>query len=265
VIGNGRFGQETVSFRKYQWELNDRPSRMEIKWVLPGNVPIAVSKMSIPFKRYIPEPDDIDTTAFHFNLNGHIGQIDLPPYAVSDTAELMNTVDVFLAKAQPEVESWVCNRFRNDTLKSATFMEACRYRKQYGSTLIAKAIKMQCGAVMSQGSGSVLNSLDIKLVDYAQFGPSSYEAYNRGLDRPLPQAIGHQFDVALLLKINEWQKDFLRDLKSKVFMSGAKPWYEIFLACFVMLSNLEYIYGGALAYAQTKLMTVSVSCRRPLA
>lgn len=239
---------------------------MKVQWVLPKGVPIQAWTMKVHYKRYIPDSNEIvETTGFHYHVNGRIGFIHLPPCAVSDISELKRAVDKFLVVSQKETEEWIHHRFRNDPIKSATFMEARRYRDKYGSTLIAKAIRMQCGAILSQGSGVVLEPVDrdFRTVDYKQLRGTAYEAYQRHQDRllppdrPLPQAVEHQFDVAILEKLNEWQKEFLKDLKTKIFMSGPKPWYEIFLACFVLLANLEYIHGGALAYVESTRFTVS--------
>jgi hypothetical protein len=167
-----------------------------------------------------------------------------------------------ILQAQPQVERWLRNRYASDPIRLLTFNEGVRYRDVNKSLLLEAALRMQCGAIMSQGYGSVTgHPADPYLPNFQNFevyGKSAYEAYNRGIDRPLPQAIGHQFDVALLKCINEWQKVLLKNLKAKMFAeAGSKSWYEVFLTCFVLLSNLEYIHYGAETYIQSKTNTVS--------
>jgi len=233
---------------------------MEIRWNLPGSTPIEGSILPVLFRTYRPEPtDDFDTTTYHWQVNGQARKIVLPPFAVYDTGALLEDVEKFLCDNQPEIETWVTNKSNDDRLAALTYKEALRYRSQPGSDIIKMAIQMQCGAVMSQGYGSVTDPHVLRLpnIDYRHFGRCGYEAYDRDVDCPVPQAMGHQFDVAILKYINRLQKDLIKELRKKIFQPGIKPWYELFLTFFILLSNLEYIHGGALGYLNSKRKTVS--------
>ncbi|OCL01900.1 hypothetical protein AOQ84DRAFT_349986 [Glonium stellatum] len=257
---NGRFNQLDVCFRTYRWiSVDGKCPNMAVKWNLPGSTPIEGSHLSVLFRTYRPEPaDDCDTTTYHWQVNGQAHKIALPPFAVYDTVALQDDVEKFLCDNQLEIEDWVLGRCNDDKLATLTYKEALRYRSEPGSDIITMALQMQCGAVMSQGYGSVMDPRVWKLpsVDYRQFGRCGYEAYDRVVDCPVPQAMGHQFDVAILKYINRLQKDLIKELRKKIFQPGIKPWYELFLTFFILLSNLEYIHGGALGYLTSKRNTM---------
>ncbi|KAF2202113.1 hypothetical protein GQ43DRAFT_448301 [Delitschia confertaspora ATCC 74209] len=259
---NGRFNQTEVSFLPYHWnEHENGPHVMDIMWNLPGYGPM-LDNPAIPvvFRAYHPENlQVIDSTRNYWQTSNAVVTVDQPPYAVYDTAALMTNVERYLLRNQPMIEQWIFNHNQNNELALLTYNEAMRQRDQFGSHLLDLAIQMQCGAVVSQGYGIVWSSHipGIKEYDYRTFGPSGYEAYDRnGRDRPLPTAIGHQMDVAILKHINRIQKQLLKELKKKIFNPGIKPWYELFLTFFVLLCNLEYIHGSAERYMNVKRNTM---------
>ena len=43
-----------------------------------------------------------------------------------------------------------------------------------------------------------------------------------------------------------------------IFSKAKRPWYEIFLTVFVLLSNLEYVPGGSLSFYHAQFKTVCV-------
>lgn len=100
-----------------------------------------------------------------------------------------------------------------------TYVEASQYRTAYQSTMIDLALKMNCGAIMSQGWGSTVDEeiFGIEEVDCGGFGKSGYDKYNRPNDRPLPQAMDYQVDVAILLQLKSYEKNLLKILTAKLF------------------------------------------------
>jgi hypothetical protein len=89
-------------------------------------------------------------------------------------------------------------------------------------------------------------------------GSSDYEAYDRkAYDRPLPGAITHQMDVAAVKYLRKLEKLFVKELTTLIFKPKIKPWYELFLAFYVIFWNLKYIHHGAHDYIKSKNGTVS--------
>lgn len=153
------------------------------------------------------------------------------------------------------------SRRLHDQLVLISYQEVLRYRTASQSKMIDLALKMNCGAIMPQGWGSIIDDEPpgIQQANFESFGKSQYEKYSRPRDQPLPQAMDHQVDVAILLRLKVHQAQLLTMLKAKLFGKKSDlPWYEIFPALFVLLSNLEYIHGGALTYLTSKTKTVRV-------
>lgn len=254
-----------MAFREYSWvTVDDDCRKLELRWVLPGNKPISNSFLEVGFREYVPDTSQtsanvpVDTTTYHWKVGDQVITVELPPFAIYDAMALQQNVEHFILRCQPQVETWITENFRNE-LARLTYKEAFRYRQEHSSSLIQYALQMQCGAIMSQGFGSVTGNqtFGIPEIDYAKYGQSGYSAYDREKDRPLPQAMGHQMDVAILLTINKWQELLIRGLKDAIFRSKNKPWYELFLTMFILLSNMEYIHGGAVSYKRVKMKTVS--------
>ncbi|KAL6401880.1 hypothetical protein AUP68_14336 [Ilyonectria robusta] len=182
--------------------------------------------------------------------------VPLPPFAGDDVQALKAEVETFLDKSVAKVLDYILED-TTDQIISASLKEAIRYSQKHGSRAIDLALRIRCASFCSQGWGSITGqeSLGIAAVDFNRLGKSGYAAYDRGIDRPVPQSIDHQIDVVLLLTIKKHQKELLGHLSKLIFGKvKKKPWYEIFLTIFVLLSNLEYVHGGSLSYylAQAK-------------
>ncbi|KAH6988119.1 hypothetical protein BKA56DRAFT_669688 [Ilyonectria sp. MPI-CAGE-AT-0026] len=231
--GNGSFGQRDVAFVDYFWaDKTAPPKALEIRWNLPGG---------------------------RANVGSEIMTVPLPPFAGDDVQALKAEVGTFLDKSVANVLDYILED-TTDQIISTSLKEAIRYSQKHGSRAIDLALRIRCASFCSQGWGSITGqeSLGIAAVDFNRLGKCGYAGYDRGIDRPVPQSIDHQFDVAILLTIKELQKELLGHLSKLIFGKiKKKPWYEIFLTNFVLLSNLEYVHGGALSYYLAQAKTVS--------
>lgn len=246
---------------EYLWLDKKKPStHLEVGWSLPGGKPVDLPLLTFDCREFIPQ-----NSAAHFiewQVQGRIITVKLPPFAGIDTNEIQRRVFDFLEKSTPKVLEYILNGLE-DELAALTMKEAMRYNALHNSSIINLALQIRCASFCSQGWGSVTGSETLGIVEqnFDEFGKSGYSQYDRdGQDRPLPFSIDHQIDVSLLLAAQEYQKRFVKELNQKIFQKGEKPWYEIFLATYVMLANLEYVHGGSYAYMQTILKTVGNSC-----
>jgi hypothetical protein len=240
---------------------------MEIIWNLPGFGPISTNQpLQIKFREYHPEATSIESTESQWQTTeGVFVKLETPPYAVHDTAALQEDVEAYFLYTLPSVEHWIFGRNRHDEIAWLTYSEAVRMRGRpgMGSELLQLALQLQYLSVVSQGYGSVwTNDIPgIKQYDFKAMGHSPYEAYDRNTsDRPLPVAINHQMDVAFVKFLRRLEEKTFKILAKKIFKTGLKPWYELFLALFVLLWNLEYIHSGAEHYIKAKRGTVSAPC-----
>jgi len=238
---------------------------MDINWNLPGAGPIQAHPMRVLIRQYHPKGSLLDTaTSVWSNTEGQVKVVQQPPYAIYDTASLLPAFERYFGNLQPAVEQWIFERIRHDQIASLTYREVMRVRSKRLSgarNLLDLAMKIQCLSIMSQGYGTVWsnNVPGIMEYDYGKMGRSSYEAYDRNSrDRPLPGAIHQQMDVAALKYLRKLEKQALKVLSSLTFKSRIRPWYELFLALYVVFWNMEYIRNSAEKYMLSKNGTVSI-------
>ncbi|KND87486.1 hypothetical protein TOPH_07897 [Tolypocladium ophioglossoides CBS 100239] len=245
-----------VSFVDYFWADKTAPGKpLKIRWNLPGGRPVDLPPLGITCKEFIPRSDA--THCITWNAGAEIMTAQLPPYASDNVHALKAEVESFLDKSLPKVLDYILHDIHDGTA-SATLREAIRYNETYHSAAIDLALRIRCASFCSQGWGSITGpeSLGIAAINFNQHGKSGYAAYDRGMDRPLPLSIDHQLDVALLLSIKAYQRMLLKQLSKMIFGKRSKrPWYEIFLTIFVLLSNLEYVHGGSLSFYHAQMKT----------
>jgi hypothetical protein len=260
--GNGREHQEEAEFLVYDWVHNSQLYEMEIMWNLPGYGPISNAQpIRVTFRPYSPRRGSLDVAASVWtNKDGELKAVEQPAYAVYDTANLVPAFERYFASLQPAIEAWIFTRISQDEVASLTYTEVLRMRSVNGSKALDLAMRLQCLSVVSQGYGSVWsnNIPGIREYDYRRLGSSDYEAYDRkAYDRPLPGAMTHQMDVAAVKYLRKLEKAFVKELAALIFKPKIKPWYELFLAFYVIFWNLEYIHHGANDYIKSKNGTVS--------
>lgn len=261
-LGNGREHQEEAEFLGYDWIHNSQLYEMEILWNLPGYGPIPNAQpLRITFRPYSPRRGSLDVAASVWsNKQGEVRQLEQPAYAIYDTANLVPAFERYFSSLQPAIEEWIFTRIRQDEVAFLTYQEVIRMRSVKGSKALDLAMRLQCLSVVSQGYGSVWsnNIPGIREYDYRNLGRSDYEAYDRNSrDRPLPGAMTHQMDVAAVKYLGKLEKAFVKELAALIFKPKIKPWYELFLAFYVIFWNLEYIHHGARDYIKSKNGTVS--------
>ncbi|KAF1852076.1 uncharacterized protein K460DRAFT_271932 [Cucurbitaria berberidis CBS 394.84] len=254
---NGREHQVEAEFLGYDWIHNSQLYEMEIVWNLPGYglIPNA-QPMRITFRPYSPRRGSLDVAASVWsNTQGEVRQLEQPAYAIYDTANLVPAFESYFSRLQPAIEEWIFTRIRQDEVAYMTYQEVVRMRSTKGSKALDLAMRLQCLSVVSQGYGSVWsnNIPGIREYDYRNLGRSEYEAYDRNSrDRPLPGAMTHQMDVAAVKYLGKLEKAFVKELAALIFKPKIKPWYELFLAFYVIFWNLEYIHHGAQDYIKSK-------------
>lgn len=254
---NGREHQEEAEFLGYDWVQHSQLFEMEIIWNLPGYGPIPNAQpMRITFRPYNPRRGSLDMAASVWtNKDGELKSVQQPAYAVYDTANLVPTFERYFASLQPAIEEWIFSRIRKDEVAYLTYREVVRMRSVKESKALDLAMRLQCLSVVSQGYGSVWSNdiPGIREYDYTRLGRSDYEAYDRNsCDRPLPGAITHQMDVAAVKYLRKLEKMFVKEMAALIFKPRIKPWYELFLAFYVIFWNLEYIQHGAHDYIKSK-------------
>ena len=192
-----------------------------------------------------------------WSVNGIRRQILLPAYASSDTAELTESLESFVEQCRPTMEKLMLDQI-TDELSLATFQEAIRYSQVQDSELIKLALEVRTTALLSAGWGS--------LVGHETLGTEPVDGANAGYcgDIPTPVPLSHQFDVVFRAAMHRAERKVVKLLKTKIFHIKPRPWYEIFLTYFVMLTHLQFIYDQAVGFMRARQETVSVSYQQLL-
>ena len=236
---------------------------MDFIWNLPGTGPIHVQPMRITIGHYRPKRPLLDSTSNEWNTTeGRVVKVEQPPYAVYDTQSLVPAFERYFNCLQPTVEQWIFARVSHDEIASLTYQEVNRMRNilPAGQNLLDLCMRIQCLSIVSQGYGTVWSNdiPGIQEYDYSQMGRSQYEAYDRNSrDRPLPPAISQQIDVAALKLLKKLETACNKLISTKIFKPKIKPWYELYLALYVIFWNMEYIHRSAETYILSKNGTVS--------
>lgn len=237
---------------------------MEFIWNLPGTGPIHTRPMRITIGQYRPKRALLDAVTHEWSTTeGRVRQIQQPPYAVYDTETLVSEFEQYFLVLQPAVEQWIFESVQHDEIAFLTYQEVMRLRSlqpRDSHNLLDLCMKVQCLSIISQGYGTVWSN-DIPGIleyDYSKMGRSSYAAYDRNSrDRPLPAAINQQMDVAALKLLKKLEGLCHKEISKRVFMPKIKPWYELYLALYVIFWNMEYIHRSAETYILSKNGTVS--------
>ncbi|KAF2447071.1 hypothetical protein P171DRAFT_519384 [Karstenula rhodostoma CBS 690.94] len=237
---NGRSNQDEGEFIGYEWLPNWNLLNMDIIWNLPGTGPIQVQPMRIMIGQYRPKRPFLDAATNEWSTTQGRVVVEQPPYAVYDT------------------QSLIFDRVSHDEIALLTYQEVVRLRARLPpgpQNLLDLCMRIQCLSVVSQGYGTVWSN-DVPGIleyDYSKLGRSQYEAYDRNSrDRPLPGAINQQVDVAALKLLKKLETACHKLVNNKIFKPKIKPWYELFLALYVIFWNLEYIHQSAKTYILSK-------------
>ncbi|KAL1606671.1 hypothetical protein SLS60_004078 [Paraconiothyrium brasiliense] len=255
---NGRSNQEEGEFLGYEWLPNWDLLNMDIIWNLPGTGPIHIQPMRITIGQYRPKRPLLDAATNEWSTTQGRVIVEQPPYAVYDTQSLVPLLERYITNLQPAVEQWIFARVAHDEIALLTYQEVVRLRGRLPpgpQNLLDLCMRIQCLSIVSQGYGTVWSTdvPGIQEYDFSKLGRSQYEAYDRNSrDRPLPGAISQQVDVAALKLLKKLETACHKLVNNKIFKPKIKPWYELYLALYVIFWNLEYIHRSAETYIMSK-------------
>lgn len=219
------------------------PRTVEICWTLPGKI-LQGLKLTVPCHEFILSEGDI--TAETWQVNGQVTTIDLPRFACADEKKLVKIVDKMVEQNRAAVEERLEESI-TDPLVRETFAEAYRSK----SSMVKLALRIRSTAAFCQGWGSIIGTetLGTPKVDNAEDGYCG--------TRPISPALCHQLDVVFLKMMERDEQALVKELKKAIFAKNPKPWYDIFLAYFVIMWHLKYIHGQAVGFMRSQEQTVS--------
>lgn len=241
-----------MEFKAYQYiDPSEPATALEIQWQLPFGYDVKLPTWFAFVREFRPRKS-IDLLHEEWNINGEARMLKLPAYAASDTAELTESLENYVEQCRPIMQGLMLAQI-TDELSLATFHEAIRYTEASDSEVIRLALKVRTTALLSAGWGSLVGTetLGIPHVDGAN------AAYCGDVPTPVPLA--YQFDVVFVTAMHTTERRIVELLKEKIFQKKPKPWYEVFLAYFVMLTHLQFIHDQAVGFMKIRERTVSIT------
>lgn len=208
--------------------------------------------MSVPCHEFVLSDGDI--IAETWQVDGRVTTVELPRFACADKKKLYKIVEEMVERNRAAVEEKIGQNM-TDPLAHATLDEAYRYvQHAQNSEMIKLALRIRSTAVFSQGWGSIVGTetLGTPKVDNAADGFGT---------RPIPPALSHQLDVVFIKMMERDEQRLLKELRKAIFRKIPKPWYEIFLAYFVIMSHLKFIHGEAVRLMKCQEQTVSAKSK----
>lgn len=246
--GSGKSGELRVAFKNYHYiSLDSAPKVVEIKWQLPIKSQLRLPTWLAPCRAYTPRHGDF--THEEWQIEGRPEWVDLPAYASSDHFDLTNRLETFIEACRPAIQEHMLAETQ-DEIARLTFNEAIRYARVHGSKIVTLALRVRTTAILSAGWGSIVGSetLGTPLVDSANYGFMG--------ERPTPVALAHQEDVIFVNAMERDERAIVKMLRGKIFQKDPKPWYEIYLTYFIMITHLTFIHFQALNFMKCRQKTV---------
>ena len=234
--------------------------------------------MVLPVRKYISNGTGLNTTDYSSSKDGQVITLRAPAYACDSNAEVVTMVLPYLREIQSKAMEWILNHYQDTKITHMTYiqamangitheqymeakdnqitykayMEAIRFRDKYGSDLIDLSLDLHCGAVISQGGGSVSKDTLPFLANDPDFVPMTtqkvYDADPSGLENPIPLSVHHQFEVVLLALLKAQQHSLLKKLHDALSQAKPRPWNEMYSTFFIVFTCLEWTCAGALRY-----------------
>jgi len=221
-----------------------------LRWIIPRQGDLELPNIEVDSHEFKPGFGDVISESWQ--TSGKVTTVELPPYAMYDTNELARRVEEYVVKTRPLVEKYMIDSITHE-LAALTFAEVARYIKKHKTRLLQLVFNICTTSILAAGWWSIVSdeNLGINYVDGAESGYIG--------QWPVPPAMSHQINVVLLNMLNADQRAIITELKWRIFKPDPKPWYEIFLAYFVILCHLQYIHGEATGYLRSQELTVRVS------
>ncbi|KAJ5611890.1 hypothetical protein N7528_008995 [Penicillium herquei] len=208
---------------------------------------ITTISFAVTISRFQPGTDDV--TAYHWtDSEGNEKAYDLPPYYISDMVEAGANMRRYAKVARQELTSFFLAD--SNPIIQKTFQEAERYYEASKSDIVAAALIFWSATRMIERFWLICGDDRLGMPPMKHnIGPCRWNPLVEAIpvtpvmDTQLDElAIGH---VLIPLKNN-----LLRLLKAKIYAKKRENWYEIYLACFIVLHNSERVLSHIMDFSR---------------
>lgn len=177
--------------------------------------------------------------------NGIVHEVELPPWACRDTTVARKDIEQFMINCQSLFEDEI-RETPVDPILLLTWNEVQCYRATYGTQLLSRALQIYASAMLcSRYPASIVT--DFFGVADQVHTPHFFEKL------PLSPTLTWQIQTIVALAMMDIQTLILKDLKARIFSKDRfHPWYEVFLAIFVLLAVVEWVYQVQIRFLKAK-------------
>ncbi|KAK0725621.1 hypothetical protein B0H67DRAFT_551143 [Lasiosphaeris hirsuta] len=190
-----------------------RPRQVGTRWPKGEDYPT----LKVQVHEFIPGPTDIIAERWRSGPNEVI--LELPTYASADNAK-----------------TTIWYRSPETFIIGVTFDEALRYAAKHTDSIVKTALKIWIGVRMAQEFFSVQEK--------SEFGIEVVQDSNSIHDGqcPVPRVLDHQLDVLMIVEMVKMNVALLRRFRKMIESRNRHNWFELYLASFILLLNLQYAY-----------------------
>ncbi|KAF8251568.1 hypothetical protein K440DRAFT_658658 [Wilcoxina mikolae CBS 423.85] len=223
---------------KMSWESNDiLPLQVQCVY-RDGKGP----QFPIKCRRFKPEDTDIKTRKW--GPGGHQILV-IPTYCAQDINDIQKQIAHMVGTYQEHILSAVKSGSGSpDTPKVMVKTIDMAMNRQDKFHLLKPAMGIWAGSRFIAAPRSLRGKDTLGLKPIAE-----EDAHDLGLI-PIPPMLDYQLDTTAIRWMEKTMATMLKKLWKTLISHESNSWFDVFLVIFILLNNLEYVYGAQLQYIQ---------------
>ena len=239
--GDGDQGNVRAVLPKLRWVQGGCVETVKLSWPFRAtaiNMPI----LNIKLEMFQPNKEPL---AEEYVADGLVRKVKLPPWACRDTDVASKDIERFMTACQSLLEDEILETL-SDPILLLTWKEVKRYGATYSTQLLTRALQIYAGAMLNSRYPTS-NGTSIFGVEEQVHTPYFFEKL------PLPPQLTIQIQTMIGQLMLDIQKKILKDLKTRIFAKDRiHHWYEVFLAIFVLLATIEWVFQVQMRFLKAK-------------
>lgn len=248
-------------FFRSESSLHPEPLRNEFDWITSATMTLEIrmapphqseplrlasEPLRLACRPFQPKHNDITAKFVRGIVPGEM--VEVPTYAAVDRRALQVELKrlarqygyIFLQELADSGSSEIVKR---------TFQEAFRYAAQNPRSLVSKALDLWAGSKLCQFERSFDGSETLGLAAVSDPASPMYTKI------PIPPVLDYQCDTVII----QWMKDrgskLIALLCDKVCEKKRRDWFEVYLTGYILINNIEYVYGIQSKFVQMYSIT----------
>ncbi len=239
--GDGDHGNVRAILPEMQWLPGGSVKTVELSWPFRANA-INAPILVVDCEEFQPNKEPLSE---EYLADGLVRQVKLPPWACRDTTAARKDIESFMITCQSLLEDEILKTL-SDPILLLTWNEVKRYRVTYDTKLLTHALQIYAGAMMNARYPTSIGASVFGVEDQVHT-PHFFEKL------PLPPMLTYQIQAMIGQVMMDIQTQILKDLKVRVFAKDRiRHWYEAFLAIFVLLATIEWVFQVQIRFLKAK-------------